>query len=204
MNSPTRFSLVVSTCLGLAAIGTGCGRAKSSDSSAAPSAGSASAAPSASPAPTAAPADSNAYTPPTDLASAQAEALGAWTHAGLVSSVPYWGKIVFKKNLNGRLIYMIYQAKPTDDDWPRDLTYGGYWTLQTGKFPDTGQRYFQILLSPEGFTPERDEDSADLFDYVGQLTFTDDGLAATGRMNDKDPSAPAIYFVKGDTHPFSK
>ena len=199
MNSPTRFALVVSTCLGFAALGSGCDRAKSSDASTAPSAG---AAPSASPAAAAAPAESNAYSPPNDLASAEAEALGAWTHAGPLLSVRYWGKIVFK-NSNGRHTYSIYQAKPTDDNWPSEHTYSGTWTLHTDKDPDTGKRYFQILLTSADFIPERNEDSADLYDWVGALTFTDDGLGATPRIKVENPNA-APTFVKGDTHPFSK
>ncbi|MFH2070547.1 MAG: hypothetical protein ABIJ11_04975 [Elusimicrobiota bacterium] len=75
------------------------------------------------------------------------KSIGVWTYVsselGKFGEFTRWAKLVIRRNRT----YLVYEASPTDDNWG-PVYIQGTWSIDTGKYSNTGERYYGIKLSP--------------------------------------------------------
>jgi len=148
--------------------------------------------------------------PVTTIEDAEKYAIGVWTFTEpIIDDSPLfgvwrgvlWHRFDFKEGGVGE-----YQrALPTDDDWGAIEKIK--WKIATGKYVDTGKRYFKIVVVP---AVPRTPPQAGLFSQADHLLnfinylifvnsrsmyFREDSVAAFGKLT---------FFTKRDVFPFSK
>jgi hypothetical protein len=119
--------------------------------------------------------------------------VGTWTYTGQAMNngvVAYWDKWVIKDD--GTMDH--YRASAVDDNWgtPEKETY----KTITGKYSDTGERYYGIItLGSEG------QETRDF-----SAVIRPDGSLIQSMIGDLTKGIPActLRFERGDKNPFSK
>lgn len=96
-----------------------------------------------------------------------------------------WIKLVITKD--GRFVE--YDAHPTNDNWGRPAGKGR-WKVRTGKYSDTGKRYYSITFSSE--------------DYPITSMLDDAVLVNTDQIYFPVGNAKGYLLQRGDNFPFSK
>lgn len=116
------------------------------------------------------------------------DALGMWTYT---KAGPIWTKYVVEDNG----FYRMYRAVPIADDWGEKPQKTGTWRATTGKYADTGQRYYAIEFKPSekgfGFSTHKAI-------FINSKKFM---VLWFGMTSGSDVW---IYYEKGDKFPFSK
>ena len=95
-----------------------------------------------------------------------------------------WIKLVISQD--GR--FTEYDAQPIDEDWGKPDAQGT-WDVSTGKYPNTGQRYYVIKFSTQAFSV------AGMFDGAVFRTVDEIELFGEGR---------GYTLLRGDRNPFSR
>jgi hypothetical protein len=102
-----------------------------------------------------------------------------------------WVKVVLKKDG----VFELYQTPPTADNWGKPISTGS-WKPDTGKYSDTGERWFSANI-----TMSNDKES--VFYFADDLLIREDGRLRLFQ-GEWGGNEVFIFFSKGDKFPFSK